>query len=153
MWEDGVNVSIPATLKITRGDLRKRESSLSCGSRRLGNLVVRWLRLWWRLKSSGKKTLGALSDCKIWWKRWPYIKQENHTPYLIMVIVILNFGDKMRYRVLGGYGSPYEKLMIRFISNWPLVLRHYITFKTGYYPRYGSFNRSFIVVDVGGLGS
>jgi len=26
---------------------------------------------------------------RIWWKRWPYIEQENHTPYFIMVIVIL----------------------------------------------------------------
>ena len=38
----------------------------------------------------------------------------------------------MWYRTLGGYGSPYEKLMTGFIIDRPLALRHYITMKTGY---------------------
>jgi len=64
---------------------------------------------------STKMTLGTLSDCKITitiikYGVWFSCSVCGHRFHQI-----LNLGDKMRYCVLGRYGSPYRKLMTRFI--------------------------------------
>ena len=86
--------------------------------RRLGNLAVRWSRLWWKPKSSGKKRLGALSDCKITITMIKYSVRFSCSICGHRSHQISNFGDKMQYRVLGGYDSPYGKSMTRFITDW-----------------------------------
>ena len=89
LQEDGINVFVLENLKITRRD-----------SRRLGNLAVRCDGNWSHQGRRGKRTLGALSDCKVTIMIIKYSVRFSCSICGHRFHQISNFGDKMQYCVL-----------------------------------------------------